>query len=125
MDKQMALVRDAWNDREGAIVFTTVDGKGMPNSIYATCTEMNGDGKIVIANNYFNKTKNNIESGSKGVVLFITAKGTSYQAKGSISYETSGENYDFMKSWNPEKHPGHAATVVSVEQFYSGGKQLF
>lgn len=121
----MELLREAWKKREGAIVFTTVDGQGLPNSIYATCTEMSAEGKIVIANNYFNKTKKNIDSGSKGVILFIDAEGTSYQAKGSISYETSGKDYDFMKSWNPVKHPGHGATVVSVQHFYSGGEQLF
>jgi len=29
-----------------------------------------------------------------------------------------------MKSWNPEKHPGHAAAVLRVEEAFSGAKKL-
>lgn len=121
----MDVLREAWKHREGPIVFTTVDTEGIPNSIYATCTEMNEAGNIVIADNYFDKTKKNIIGGSKATVLFITDEGKSFQVKGSISYETSGESFTFMKSWNPEKHPGHAAMVISQEQVFSGSKQLY
>jgi len=115
---------EAWNEKEGPIVFTTVDSSGIPNSIYATCTEITQDGHIVIADNYFSKTKENIVKGSSASVLFITKSGQSFQVKGEISYETSGENFQFMKSWNPTQHPGNAATVISVKSVYSGGKQL-
>ena len=30
-------VSRAWEDRDGAVVLTTVDETGNPNSIYATC----------------------------------------------------------------------------------------
>lgn len=118
------ILRDAWDHREGPIVFTTVDEMGMPNSIYATCTAMDSEGNIVIADNYFNKTKRNIEHGGIGVILFITSDGTSYQLKGRISYETSGAAFEFMKSWNPPKHPGHAAVTVHLRNIFSGGDQL-
>ena len=72
-----------------------------------TCTARYGGDLIVIADNYFAKTKKNILSGSKGSVLFITKDGTAYQAKGTIEYHREGEVFDDMKTWNPEKHPGH------------------
>lgn len=33
-------VRSAWDEREGPIVFSTVDHKGVPNAIYATCVNL-------------------------------------------------------------------------------------
>jgi len=29
-----------------------------------------------------------------------------------------------MKQWNPEKHPGHAAAALKVEEAYSGAERL-
>lgn len=117
-------VTKAWNERKGPIVFTTVDKDGVPNAIYATCVKMIDNDSIVIADNYFDKTRNNILSGSKGSILFITNDDQSFQAKGTIEYHKEGDIFNDMKSWNPQKHPGHAATVLKVEAVYSGAKKL-
>ena len=74
---------EAWKNKQPAIVLTTVDEQGMPNSIYAPCTDLYQDNEIVIANNYFDKTKHNIDTGTKASVLFITEEGKSYQLKGT------------------------------------------
>ncbi len=115
---------DAWNNREAIVVFTTVDKDGGANSIYATCVGMYDNKYIVVADNYFDKTRANILDGSKGVVLFITKDKKAYQVKGTLEYHREGELFDFMKSWNPEQHPGHAAAVLVPEQVYSGAKQV-
>lgn len=117
-------VCEAWKNREKAIVFTTVDDKGLPNSIYATCTDLFMESEVVVANNYFDKTMSNIEAGSLASVLFISTDGTSYQLKGTVSYHTQGAYYDFMKAFNPAKHPGHGAAVLHVQEAYSGSKAL-
>jgi hypothetical protein len=57
-------------------------------------------------------------------VLFITKAGKAYQVKGSLEYHHDGDIFDFMKSWNPEQHPGHAAAVLVPECVYSGAKQI-
>ncbi len=118
-------VCEAWKNREKAIVFTTVDDKGLPNSIYATCTDLFMESEVVVANNYFDKTMSNIEAGSLASVLFITTDGTSYQLKGTVSYHTQGVYYDFMKAFNPAKHPGHGAVVLHVLKAYSGSTYLY
>ncbi len=118
------VLKKAWEQRDGAIVLTTVDNNGMPNSIYATCVELSDDSRIVIADNYFYKTKQNIETKSKASVLFITTSGKSYQIKGEIEYHTSGDIYTWMKSWNPTKHPGLGALVINTTQIYSGKDEL-
>jgi len=119
------VLKKAWEQRDGAIVLTSVDSNGMPNSIYATCVNMSEDGRIVIADNYFSKTKKNIEHKSNLSVLFITTEGKSYQVKGTFEYYTSGDLFTWMKGWNPEKHPGHGALVVNATELYSGAERLF
>lgn len=124
MSKIPETVSQAWANRSGAVVLTTVNAQGMPNSIYATCVSLFGEDTVVIADNYFDKTRQNILAGSKGSVLFITGEGTSYQLKGTIGYHQQGEIYEDMKQWNPSKHPGHAAAALNVEEVYSGAKRL-
>ena len=118
------IVDEAWINREERIIFTTVDKDGIPNSVYITCTARYGEDLIVIADNYLDKTKKNIMSGSTGSVLFISKDDTAYQAKGTIEYHREGEIFDDMKTWNPEKHPGHAVVALKVEEVYSGAEKL-
>lgn len=124
----MAILPDtvskAWDDRKGPVVLTTVDAAGTPNSIYATCVSKFGEERLVVADNYFSKTRKNIQAGSRGSLLFITNEDKAFQIKGSIEYHTDGEVFDDMKKWNPAKHPGHAAAALKVEEVYSGAERL-
>jgi predicted pyridoxine 5'-phosphate oxidase superfamily flavin-nucleotide-binding protein len=124
MSKLSEEVRTAWDNREGAIVLTTVDKMGVTNSIYATCVKKTDEDEIVVADNYFCKTRANILDGSTGSILFITGEGKSYQIKGSLAYCSKGAEFDEMKQWNDPKHPGIAATVLTVETVYKGAEQL-
>lgn len=117
-------VSKAWDDREGAIVFTTVDGYGKPNSIYASCVKKFNENKLVVVDNYFNKTRANILTGSKGSILFITKDGKAFQIKGSIDYKKEGNIYADMKKWLDPKFPGNAAAVLNIEEVYSGAEKL-
>jgi len=117
-------VSKAWEERKGPVILSTVNADGIPNSIYATCVSKFSEDTIVVANNYFSKTLNNILAGSKGSILFITKEGESYQIKGSIEYHKEGIIFEDMKKWNPKQHPGHAATALKVEEVYTGAKKL-
>ncbi len=117
-------VSKAWENRKGPVIFSTTDQTGTPNAIYATCVSKFNEETLVIADNYFSKTKANILKNSKGSILFITEDDKSYQIKGAIEYHTHGEAFDDMKKWNPSKHPGHAAAVLKAEEIYSGAKKL-
>ena len=117
-------VSKAWEDREGPIVLSTVNENGVPNAIYAACVSKFSEDTIVVANNYFSKTLENILAGSKGSILFITKERKSYQIKGSIEYHKEGIIFEDMKKWNPEKHPGHAAAALKVEEVFSGAEKL-
>ena len=117
-------VQEAWDNRKGPAVFATVDADGSPNVIYVGCLGRRGDDVLVVADNYFDKTRRNIEAGSKGSFLFMGQDGKPYQVKGSVEYHTEGAVFDDMKRWNPEKHPGHAAAALKVEAVYSGAERL-
>ena len=99
-------VQTAWSNRDGPIILATVDSEGQPNAIYAGSVREYGDDSLVVADNYFHKTRANIHAGSKGALLFITKDHKSYQIKGRFEYHTAGPVFDDMKTWNPVKHPG-------------------
>lgn len=124
MAKLPKIVSEAWENRKGALVLTTVGSDGIANSIYATCVSKYDEETLVVADNYFDKTRKNILSGSKGVLLFITEDNKAYQIKGTVQYCKNGVIFDDMKKWNPEKHPGHAAAALKVEEVYSGAERL-
>ena len=115
-------VSKAWDERKGPVIFTTIDKKGVPNSIYATCVNKFKEDTIVIADNFFGKTQTNILTGSKGSILFITDEDNAYQIQGTIEYHKEGDIFKDMKKWNPKQHPGHAAAVLKVEKVYSGSE---
>ena len=117
-------VSKAGDDRQVPVVFSTVDEKGIPNAIYATCVTKFDENTIVVADNYFDKTRKNIFGGTRGSILFITSDNKSFQLKGSVEYHTEGEVFDDMKRWNPKEHPGHAAAVLKIEEVYSGSERL-
>ena len=106
MTKLPQVVLDAWENKTGAPVITTVDSNGMPNTIYATCVSFYNNEKLLVANNYFDKTLKNIENGSKGNFLFITEDKKAYQLKGTFTHYTEGPYFDDMKTWNPTRLPG-------------------
>ncbi len=117
-------VRRAWLERQGPAVFSTVDPSGMPNSIYVNCVNIYNGSTLVVADNYFCKTRANILAGSPGSLLFITGDNKSYQVKGRIEYHTGGAIFDDMKRWNQPQRPGHATAALAVEQVYSGEERL-
>jgi len=124
MKKLPQIILDEWKNRTGAPVMTTVDGEGNANSIYATCVAIYRDSTILVANNYFNKTLMNIEKGCRGNFLFITEDKKAYQLKGTYAHYTSGEEFEDMKKWNPERHPGVGVAVLTVEEIYSGAQRI-
>jgi len=124
MNKFPEIVSEAWKTKKGPIVFSTVNKQGIPNSIYATCVSLFNDEKILVANNFFSKTFENISSGSTGSILFLTAEDKSYQIKGTISYFTEGELFDDMKKWNPTRLTGHGVAVLEIQEVYAGAQKI-
>ena len=119
-----ANVRQAWENRDGPVILATVSLDGVPNIIYVGCVGAFGDDRLVVADNYFDKTRRNLLAGSKGALLFRSKDGKAYQVKGTLEYHAEGEVFQHMKTWNPPQHPGHAAAALRIEDVYSGAQKL-
>jgi hypothetical protein len=120
----MNLVAQAWENREGPAVFVTVDAAKTPNAIYVgEIRYVPGQG-FIVADNYFNKTRANIKNGTKGAILFLTKERKSFQVKGPLTYHTTGPVFENMQSWHDPKLPGVAATLLRIEEAYSGAEKL-
>ena len=124
MSKLPEIILNAWKTQSGAPVMTTVDKNGVSNSIYVKSISIFNNEKITIANNYFDKTFQNIINGCSGNFLFITEEYKPYQLKGTYEYLTEGPEFDDMKTWNPAKHPGHGVAVLKIEEIYSGSTKI-
>ncbi len=118
------IVKNEWENKQDAIVLTTISGKGIPNSIYATQAALYGDNKILVANNKFKKTLENIEACGEATVLFLTKETKAYQLKGTIAYKTEGDEFDDMKKWNRADLPGYGVAIIEVREIYSGANKL-
>ncbi len=118
-------VVQAWEKKQKAVVLTTVSNDGIPNSIYATCAALFEGNKVLIANNLFQKTYNNILGCDKAAVLFISEDfKKAYQFKGCVSYKTEGKEFDDMKKWNPPHLEGRGVAILDVLEIYSGAEKL-
>jgi len=117
---------DAWADRDGPVILATVSDAGVPNIIYATCVGIFGNERLVVADNFFNKTRRNLlqACGCRGAILFRSKDGKAYQVKGTMEYHKDGEIFESMKKWNPPQHPGHAAAALKAEEVYSGAEKI-
>ena len=124
MPKLTTEALDAWQQRNERMVFTTCDKNNMPNSIWVICAKLVNDEQIVIANNSFNKTLSNINSGSKGSLLYIAPEREAYQVKGSLEYFTQGNVFDDMKKWLDPKFPGKGALVLNIEEVFYGPEKV-
>ena len=83
-------VLDAWANRDGPAILATVSPEGIPNIVYVASVSIFGEDRFVIADNYFDKTRKNIEATGRGALLFLTQERKSYQVKGAFEYYTSG-----------------------------------
>ena len=124
MAKLTPAALQAWDQHDERMAFTTCSPDNVPNLIWVICVKLINDEQIVIANNAFHKTLNNISFGSKGSLLYIAPEREAYQIKGSLEHYTSGPIYEDMKRWLDPKYPGKGALILNIEEVYYGIKQV-
>ena len=117
-------VTNALEECAGPYVFATVSQDSKPNSIYVAWCWAEGADTLVICDNYFSKSRENILKGSRGAILFLTPAGESFQVKGSLEYLTEGPIFQRMLGIVADEHPRVAAVALKVEEAYSGSDRL-
>lgn len=103
--------------------FATASKGGEPNVIPIGMCDLQEDGETIwIADNYFNKTRNNLDENPRGAIYVWgpEIKGC-YQIKGDIEIKTEGADYEKMyrmvKS-KGDRFPGKALAVLKITDVY-------
>jgi len=102
----------------------TSTSKGIPNVVYIKYLKVIDDQTILIADNYLNKTRDNILNNGKIAFAVLDDEKGSFQIKGTARRLTEGTMFDEVQKWVPEKLPRVAAVVMRVEEIYNGTKRI-
>ena len=103
--------------------FATASKGGEPNVIPIGMCDLQEDGETIwIADNYFNKTRNNLDENPRGAIYVWgpEIKGC-YQIKGDIEIKTDGADYEKMYKMvksKGDRFPGKALAVLKITDVY-------
>jgi len=105
------------------LVVGTASRDGTPNAVPVRFAKLVDDEHILIADNFFLKTRKNLEETPQGTVAFWDQETRNgYQVKGSASIFTSGPMYDEAVAWVHSLRPQFktkAAVLVKIGEVYS------
>jgi len=118
------LVYRALQELDTPAVFTTVDPAGNPNAAYVMLVKIDNPEIVLLNDSVFSKTRENILSGSRGSVVFLTRDHKAYQIKGALVYHTSGTLFDHMRRVVESTHARVAAVEMVVDEVYEGAERL-
>lgn len=120
------MPQDVINDieKQELFVVATSSKDGTPNVAYVKFLKVLNEETILIADNYFEKTRDNILNNGKIAFAVRDEQKGSYQIKGSAKRYTDGDYFDMIDEWVPDKLPKEAAVVMKVEQIYNGAKSV-
>ena len=97
---------------------------GIPNIVYIKYLKVIDDQTVLIADNYLNKTRDNILSNGKIAFVVLDDDRGSYQIKGTSKRLEKGHMYDEVQRWVPERLPRTAAVVMNIEEIYKGAEKI-
>jgi hypothetical protein len=102
------------------LAFATVDQKQVPNVIAVACCKVLEGSKILITDNFLNKTRKNLLYNNEvAIALWSKDEKEGYQFKGSAEYLTEGKYKDMVDNDPDNKGLAHrAAVVVTVEKIW-------
>ena len=96
----------------------------VPNLVYITYLKVIDDQTVLIADNYLNKTRDNILNNGKIAFAVRDEEKGSFQIKGTAERQTEGELFDDVQKWVNDKLPKVAAVVMHVEEIYNGAEKI-
>ena len=111
-------------DKQDVFPIATCNSDGVSNVVYITYLKVIDDETVLIADNYFDKTRSNIKSNPKMAFVVRDKDKGSFQIKGTVERLTDGSVFEEMQEWVRNDLPRVAAVVLHVEEVYNGAKQL-
>jgi len=115
------------------IIFSTVDDRGVPNAVPVAFVIVKDSETILIGDNWFKKTAENVKKQNSSVAVSAYDKKGGYQIKGYANYMIKGPDYEVMKEKIKsvsEKLPAKGCVVMKVTEVYrilagpTGGDKL-
>lgn len=113
--------------KQGVFVLGTADLNGIPNVVPIGAVKILDDETILVSDQYFHKTLNNLKENPKVAISFWeTDTGEGYQIKGEAKIQTEGKIYEDTVEWvrqygekigHPLKSKG--AIVIKITEIYS------
>lgn len=99
----MALLNERMKEifaKQGVFVLGTSDLKGIPNVVPVGAVKILDDETILVSDQYFLKTLNNLKENPKVAMSFWEMeKGEGYQIKGEATIQTEGKIYEETVEW--------------------------
>jgi hypothetical protein len=133
---QMTERMRALFDKVSTVVLSTATPDGVPNAVPVGAKKIIDDETILISDQFFNKTLENMNVNPQVAVTFWEGH-EGYQFKGRVAIETSGKRYEDTAEWIhqiservgfPLQSKG--AVILKIEAIYGiapgpgAGKQL-
>ena len=106
--------------KQKPLPIATADNTGKPNVVFVGMWKFIDDETILIVDNFFKKTADNLKMNPKiAIVAYDPESKKSYQIKGTVDYLEKGDQYQEAKTMaDSNKLPGKAAAVVHIEEVY-------
>ncbi len=104
------------------VFLATASSEGIPNVVPIGFARPIDNGSILIADNYMNKTRKNIEENPNVAIVTKDAQKNPYQFKGTAEIFDSGKIFDEVVEWAQNvmtKLNPKAAIVVKLTEIYS------
>ena len=98
----------------------TASAEGVPNVCHIGCKFTREDGKLIMIDNFMNKTKANVLENNKVAILMMDED--AYQIKGLCTYVDEGEEYEAAKAWmkaKSVKFPAKGALIIEVTDVFN------
>jgi uncharacterized protein len=110
---------------QGIFALATADLNGLPNVVPVGAVKILDDETILVSDQYFQKTLNNLKE-NPNVAISFWQLGEGYQIKGKAEIHTTGKIFDETAEWirrrseeigRPIKSKG--AVVIKIQAIYS------
>ena len=94
----------------------------VPNVVYISYLKVIDDQTVLIADNFLNKTRDNILNNGNIAFTVLDDKKGSFQIKGRAERLTEGALFNEVQKWVSDDLPKVAAVVMHIEDIYNGAK---
>jgi predicted pyridoxine 5'-phosphate oxidase superfamily flavin-nucleotide-binding protein len=97
---------------------STATTDGIPNSVPVGAKKVIDNETLLISNQFFNKTLENIKANPNVAVTFWEGK-EGYQIKGTTTIETEGPRFEETAAWIKEKgHTCKGVLIIKIEEIF-------